>query len=68
MFRSYTGQLFYTEEYNAEYVKENFTKLRNIILMTQEDFVKYICLNKCSDDIEEEFAEVVKIMEGPTVV
>ena len=34
MFRSFTGQLFYEQEYNANYVKDNFTKLRNIILMT----------------------------------
>ena len=34
MFRSISGQLFYEENYNAEYVKENFTKLRNIILTT----------------------------------
>lgn len=34
MFRSITGQLFYEAEFNAEYVKENFTKLRNIILTT----------------------------------
>ena len=34
MFRSITGQLFYEAEFNAEYVKENFAKLRNIILTT----------------------------------
>ena len=55
MSRSYTGQLFFEKEYNAEYVKENFTKLRNIILMTEADFVKYICLNKHSSDIEKDF-------------
>ena len=65
MFRSYTGQLFYTQEYNAEFVKENFTKLRNIILTTQEDFVKYICLTKQSDGIKGEFQKVLEIIEGP---
>ena len=64
MFRSF-GQLFYSREYNAEYVIENFTKLRNIILMTQEDFVKYLCLEPCSNDIREEFEEAIKVIEGP---
>ena len=64
MYRSFSGQLFYEKEYNAEYVKENFTKLRNIILMTQEDFVKYICLTDCSDQVRSEFSEVVNTIEG----
>ena len=34
MFRSYSGQLFYEDKYNADFIKENFTKLRNIILTT----------------------------------
>jgi len=64
MFRSFTGQLFYVEKYNANYVKENFTKLRNIILTTQEDFVKYICLNNYSDYIKDEFGKVVRTIDG----
>ena len=65
MFRSYSGQLFYTKEYNAGYVIENFTKLRNIILMTQEDFIKYLCLEPCSNEIKDEFTDALKIIEGP---
>ena len=65
MHRSFTGQLFYEREYNADHVKENFTKLRNIILTTEADFVKYICLNKCSKEIELEFADVILTIEGP---
>ena len=48
MFRSFSGQLFYEGAYNADYVTENFTKLRNIILTTQEEFIKYIVLTKHS--------------------
>lgn len=58
MFKSFTGQLFFEREYNADFVKENFTKLRNIILTTQEDFVKYICLTNYSSFIDNDFNEV----------
>ena len=34
MYRSGSGQLFYTTRYEADIVIENFSKLRNIILTT----------------------------------
>jgi len=34
MYRSGSGQLFYTKSYEADIVIENFSKMRNIILTT----------------------------------
>ena len=34
MYRTSSGQLFYMDNYDADIVIENFTKLRNIILTT----------------------------------
>lgn len=66
MFRSDSGQLFYEdEEYNSDYVKENFTKLRNIILTTQEDFMQYIILNDYSDYIKDRVESVIRTVDGP---
>ena len=65
MFRSFSGQLFYEDAYNADYVTENFTKLRNIILTTQEEFIKYIVLTEQSEYIATEFIEVREMIEGP---
>ena len=53
MFRSFSGQLFYEDKYNAGYVKENFQKLRNIILTTQEEFIKYVVLEEYTDYIKD---------------
>ena len=39
MFKSFSGQLFFLNNYDSSIVIENFTKLRNIILTTQEEFV-----------------------------
>lgn len=64
MFRSFSGQLFYEDAYNAEYVKENFMKLRNIILTTQEEFVEYIVLENYSDYVREQFIEVLETVNG----
>ena len=36
MFKSGSGQLFYMENYDADVVIENFSKMRNIILTTQD--------------------------------
>lgn len=65
MFRSFSGQLFYEDAYNADYVTENFTKLRNIILTTQEEFIKYIVLTEHSEYIATEFINVREMIEGP---
>lgn len=65
MFRSFSGQLFYEDAYNADYVTENFTKLRNIILTTQEEFIRYIVLTEHSEYIATEFIKVREMIEGP---
>ena len=68
MHRSVSGQLFHKKEYNAEYVKENFAKLKNIILTTQEEFVEYILLTDISDYIEEEFNKIKECMEVDEII
>ena len=64
MFRSFSGQLFYESGYNALYIKENFTKLRNIILTTQEEFIKYIVSTPYSENVENQFNEVIERVTG----
>ena len=68
MFRSMTGQLFYEAEFNAEFVKENFTKLRNIILTTQDEFIEFIILNNISEYIEKDFSQVKDILETKEII
>ena len=68
MHRSVSGQLFHKKEYNAEYVKENFAKLKNIILTTQEEFVEYILLTDISDYIEEDFNKIKECMEVDEII
>ena len=64
MFRSFSGQLFYEGGYNARYIKENFTKLRNIILTTQEEFIKYVIFTPYSENVENQFNEVIERVTG----
>ena len=64
MFRSFSGQLFYESGYNALYIKENFTKLRNIILTTQEEFIKYVVSTPYSENVENQFNEVIERVTG----
>ena len=45
------GQLVYEKGYNAEYVVDNFGKLKNIILTTQEDFMEYILVSPYTEYI-----------------
>ena len=68
MFRSISGQLFYEKEYNADYVKENFEKLRNIILTTQEEFMEYILVSSYTEYIESQFCKVKDIMEVDVIL
>ena len=42
VYRSFTGQVFFLENYEPKIVTENFAKLRNIILNTQSEFIEYI--------------------------
>jgi hypothetical protein len=53
LYRTSSGQLFFMENYDAEIVIENFTKLRNIILTTQDQFSQYVVTTTCSDYIFE---------------
>lgn len=67
MFRSFSGQLFYEDKYNTEYVKENFQKLRNIILTTQEEFIKYVVLEEYTDYIRDDVQNVYTLVTGKTI-
>lgn len=49
-------------------MKENFAKLRNIILTTQEEFIEYILVNKYTDYIEGEFSKIKDIMEVDVIL
>jgi hypothetical protein len=51
VFKSFSGQIFFLENYVPKIVIENFGKLRNIILNTQSEFIYYIVTNSISDDI-----------------
>ena len=51
MYRSGSGQLFYVSNYDADIVIENFSKMRNIILTTQDQFSYYVVTTPCSDYI-----------------
>lgn len=42
VFKSFSGQIFFLENYEPKVVIENFGKLRNIILNTQSEFIEYI--------------------------
>ena len=64
MYRSSSGQLFYTREYNHNYVIENFKKLRNIILTAQEEFIQYTITEQCTDYVMEDFSNRYKLITG----
>ena len=51
MYRSFSGQLFFVNNYDSSIVIENFAKLRNIILTTQEEFIQYCVTTKWSNYI-----------------
>lgn len=68
MYRSITGQLFYEQTYNATYVKENFAKLRNIILTTQEEFMEYILVSEYTDYIADQFSQTKQLMEVDVLI
>lgn len=45
------------QTYNPNIVTENFSKLRNIILNTQSEFIEYIVTIEVSDSISKKFKE-----------
>ena len=65
MYKSFSGQLFFVNNYNSSIVIENFTKLRNIILTTQEEFVQYCVTQKHSSYISNQFKKRYSLMVGP---
>lgn len=67
MYRSGSGQLFYVKNYDADIVIENFSKMRNIILTTQEQFSSYVVTTQCSDYIFNQFVKRNKMVKGIAV-
>ena len=63
MYRSGSGQLFYVKNYDADIVIENFSKMRNIILTTQEQFSSYVVTTQCSDYISSHFSKRQKLIK-----
>ena len=51
MYRSGSGQLFYMQNYETDIIIENFSKMRNIILTTADQFSNYVVTTACSDYI-----------------
>lgn len=49
------------EGYDAQIIIENFGKLRNIILNTQDDLIKYIVITKVSNFVNTIFNQNYKI-------
>ena len=55
VFVSSTKQIFFYEHYDTKIVSENFGKLRNIILNTQEDMIKYMIETRSTEHIQKKF-------------
>jgi hypothetical protein len=51
VFVTFTGQIFFYEPYESKIVIQNFSKLRNIILNTQEEMIYYIMARQATDYI-----------------
>jgi len=49
VFVSFTGQLFFMEGYDTQIIIENFGKMRNVILNTQDELIKYIITTRRSN-------------------
>ncbi|CDW85800.1 n-terminal domain-containing protein [Stylonychia lemnae] len=62
IFITYSGQIFFYKDYEANIVIENFGKLRNIILNTQEEMIYYITTRQYTDYIGKEFLEMFSWM------
>jgi hypothetical protein len=59
---TYSGQLFFYKDYEAHIVIENFGKLRNIILNTQEEMIFYMMGRNATDYIANSFSEMFNWM------
>jgi hypothetical protein len=62
VFISFTKQIFFYESYDTKIVSENFGKLRNIILNTQEDMIIYMIKTIGTDYIRNSFYEKLSWM------
>jgi len=58
LFISMTGHIFFQEAYDTTFVIENFGKMRNIILNTQEVVIKYMITNPVTPYVAEFFKGV----------
>ena len=55
---TYSGQIFFYELYETQIVIQNFGKLRNIILNTQEEMINYMIRMNSTDYILRQFDEL----------
>lgn len=55
VFVTFTKQIFFYDMYDTKIVSENFGKLRNIILNTQDEMIKYMIANYTSDFVQRDF-------------
>jgi len=52
---TFTGSVFFLENYETKIVIHNFSKLRNIILNTHEEIIQYMLKEKASEFIDKHF-------------
>lgn len=64
VFVSFSGQLFFMEGYDTQIIIENFGKLRNIILNTQDELIKYIVTTKLSSSISQTLEKDQKFLKS----
>lgn len=66
VFVSFTKQIFFYDQYDTKIVSENFGKLRNIILNTQDEMNMYMISNYVSGHIQRDFNEMFEWMLSST--
>lgn len=60
---TFSGQLFFFENYETKIVIENFSKLRSIILNIKDDFVHYIMHIGVTDYVQKAFDDLFHYMK-----
>lgn len=68
MVKDENGRLFYHKIYESDIVIENFTKLRNIILTTQDQFSNYVATNRVSDYIRAAFEQRQELFKDANIL
>jgi hypothetical protein len=55
MYMSFTGQLFFVGDYNADHVRNNFDKMKDIILSLnpQDGFLRYLVTQEMTQTVKE---------------